>query len=466
MNTLDPHASGIVIPVVDEGLGNSAYLVDLGDGRALAVDPSRDLRQVDDLIRRRGLAISAVAETHLHADFVSGATRLSARDGAQVIGSAAGGREFPHVGLRDGDERDLGGLRLRAWTTPGHTQEHLAYLLMDDDRVLAVFTGGSLIVGSAARTDLISPDKTESLAREQFRSLRRLAQLPDATPVFPTHGAGSFCSAPPGAERVSSIGAEKARNGLLRIEDEDRFVEALLDSLGSFPSYFRRLAEVNRRGPALPADTALHPLSVADVLSWRERGAEIVDVRPVPDYAHSHVPGSLAITLRPEFETWLGWLVPRSDTCIVVIRNPDQDPDEIVWQASKIGYDGIVGELAGGIAAWQAAGQPTRTTALVDAAHTEPEQVLDVRQRSEYTAGHLPNVTHVELGSLAGAELGSLAGADLPPGPIVTMCAHGLRATSAASLLERSGHSDVAIFAGGGPEEWARAVNAPLVSEP
>lgn len=450
-------SSEIVIPLIDEGLGNSAYLIDLGDARALVVDPTRDLRQIDDAAHQRGLRVTTVAETHLHADFVSGATRLSTRDGAQVVGSAAGGREFPHVGLRDGDELDLGGLRLRAWTTPGHTPEHLAYLLVADDKTLAVFTGGSLIVGAAARTDLIDPDQTEPLARAQFRSLQRLAQLPDDTPVFPTHGAGSFCSAPPGTDRVSTIGREKAANTLLRIDDEDGFVEALLRSLGTFPPYFLRLGEINRRGPAPLRDGPLALLSVAEVLSLRERGAEIVDVRPIHDYAAAHVPNSLSIELRPAFATWLGWLVPSADTPLIVIRNANQDPEEIVWQAHKIGYDAIVGELSGGIDTWRSAGQPARATALVDPSDAKPEQLVDIRQRGEYATGHVPQARHAELGSVAGADLG--------PGPIVTMCGHGERAASAASVLERSGRRDLGILIGG-PTDWAHAAKTALESDP
>ena len=197
-----------VVPLVDAGLGNSAYLVDLGDGRGLVVDASRDLRAVSWEAERRGLRLAFAADTHLHADFLSGAAQLAAADGATVLASAAGRREFPHTGLGDGDEVDLGGLRLRALTTPGHTDEHLAFLLLDGGRPVGVFTGGSLLVGAAARTDLVDPDRTEELARAQYRSLHRLLTLPDQVQVWPTHGAGSFCSAPPGADRTSSIGRE------------------------------------------------------------------------------------------------------------------------------------------------------------------------------------------------------------------------------------------------------------------
>src|SRR5664279_2584443 len=183
-------SSLILVPVVDEGLGNSTYVLDLGDGRGLVVDPSRDLRAVRAATRRRGLRIAFAVDTHLHADFLSGSRQLAVSDSAQVLASAAGGREFAHTGLRDGDEVDLGGLVLRALATPGHTHEHLSFLLLDGSRPVGVFTGGSLLVGSAARTDLVSPDRTEELARAQYRSLRRLTDLGDDVSVWPTHGAG------------------------------------------------------------------------------------------------------------------------------------------------------------------------------------------------------------------------------------------------------------------------------------
>src|SRR5215472_6721341 len=272
----------LVVPIVDEGLGNSAYLVDLGDGRMLAVDVPRDLRAVRAAARQHRLTAGFAADTHLHADFLSGARQLAAGDGAQILASAAGHRAFDHRGLADGDEVDLGGLTLRAWATPGHTAEHLAYLLVDGARVLVVFTGGSLLVGAAARTDLSGPEQTEALARSQYASLGRLLTLPDTTPVYPTHGAGSFCSAPPGAERITTIGREKAANPLLAVADEDAFVKALTDSLGSFPPYFLRLAEQNRRGAAVLASRpALPPLTPAEVRRVISDGAQVIDVRTV-----------------------------------------------------------------------------------------------------------------------------------------------------------------------------------------
>lgn len=447
--------SGIdLFPLVDEGLGNSAYVVDLGDGRSLVVDVSLDLRGAWAAGKRRGLTPGFAADTHLHADFVSGARQLAATEGTTVLASATGHREFAHTGLRDGDEVDLGGLRLRAWATPGHTHEHLSFLLLDGDRPAGVFTGGSLLVGSAARTDLVSPERTEELARAQYASLRRFADLPDDVAVWPTHGAGSFCSAPPGTQRTSTIGQEKTSNPLLRAESEDAFVAALLGSLGSYPDYFGRLGEVNRRGPAvLDLPPALPALDVDAVRALLADGAQVVDVRPVPEFAAGHLPGALSVPLRPAFASWLGWLAS-PELPLVVVRGPDQDPEEIAWQAVKIGYRNLVGELAGGLPAWVAAERPVARVRLVGADEVTG-QVLDVRQTAEFAAGHLPGALHVELGSLP-RRLG-----EIPPVPTVVMCGHGERAMGAASLLERAGHRDLAVLTGG-PGDWAEATGADL----
>lgn len=444
-----------LIPLVDEGLGNSAYLLDLGDGRALAVDPSLDLRAARRAADRRGLRIAYAAETHLHADFLSGARQLAADHGTRILASTAGGREFPHRGVTDGDEVDLGGLTLCAIATPGHTAEHMSYLILDGTTEVGVFTGGSLIVGAAARTDLVGADRTDALARAQYRSLRRLATLPDQTAVWPTHGAGSFCSAPPGATRTSTIAAERAANALLTAPDEDTFVRLLLASLGSYPAYFDRLAEVNRRGPDLVRTPPRLPLlDASKVRGLLADGANIVDVRPVRDYAAGHVTGSVSIHLRPQFATWLGWLLP-ADVPIVIMRNPDQDPADILWPAFNIGYANLVGELAGGIAGWVAAGGQLRATAVASPADADTRTVVDVRQASEHATGHLPGAHLIELGSLTSRT------DDVPDGPTTVMCGHGERAATAASLLERAGRTDLSILAGGA-DDWSEETGRPL----
>jgi rhodanese-related sulfurtransferase len=230
-------------------------------------------------------------------------------------------------------------------------------------------------------------------------------------------------------------------------------VAALLSSLGTYPPYFSRLADANRAGPGDPGPAGLALLSTAEVVGLTRKRAEVVDVRPTTDYAAAHLRGSLAIPLRGAFATWLGWLVPDPSTPIVIVRNPDQDPDEIVWQARKVGYFGIVGELGGGVDAWAAAGGLLLATPMADPATVDPATVVDVRQRSEYATGHVPGSLNVELGAI-GSET-------LPGGPVVTMCGHGERAATAASVLERTGRTDIRVMPGG-PHDWARVTGTPV----
>ncbi|WP_129785534.1 MBL fold metallo-hydrolase [Promicromonospora panici] len=446
-----------LIPVIDEGLGNSTYLLDVGDGRAVVVDPERDLRQVRAAARRRELRITWAMETHLHADFISGVRELAAVEGASVVAPEIGPRGFEVTGLRDGDTARVGALTLQAMHTPGHSPEHLSYLLLDGERVVGVFTGGSLMVGTAGRTDLVGPDQTVPLARAQYHSLQRLMELPDETPVWPTHGAGSFCSAATGGQRVSTIGQERTTNPLLQVPDEDAFVAALLGSLGTFPDYFLRLGAINRQGPAVLGDTPpLEPLSVERVQDLVDAGAQVADVRAAADFAAGHVPGSLSIALRPVFSTWLGWLADPGRP-VIIVRDPGQDVEDIVWGAANVGFDILAGELAEGMAAWTQAGQPT-TTALIDARQLADEPdlaVLDVRQGAEFAGGHVPGARNVELGALPGRVT------EVPDGPLVVMCGHGERAMSAASILEHAGHTDVRVLSGGS-DDWAAAAGHSL----
>ncbi|MDJ0351085.1 MBL fold metallo-hydrolase [Cryobacterium sp. PH29-G1] len=448
-----------LVPVIDEGLGNSTYLLDIGQGRSLVVDPERDLREVRAEARRLGLTIAYAAETHLHADFISGVRELQHAEGATVLAPEAGPREFAHTVLNDGDTLDLGGFTLQALATPGHSPEHLSYLLLDNGRIAGVFTGGSLMVGTAGRTDLVSPDMTVPLARAQYHSLNRLMDLPDDTPVWPTHGAGSFCSAAAGGERTTTIGRERATNPLLQVSGEDAFVDALLGSLGTFPGYFLRLGEINRRGPVvLGATPALPALSADRVKELQEQGAQVVDARQPADFAAGHIPSSLSIALRPVFATWLGWLAD-PDRPVIIVRGPDQDPEDIVWAAAKVGFDVLAGELEGGFPTWQKSGA-TATGSLIEAGGLvsgaeASAAVIDIRQASEFVAGHVAAARNVELGGLAERL------SELPAGPLVVMCGHSERAMSAASILERGGRTEVAVL-NGGAADWAREAGRSL----
>lgn len=286
------------------------------------------------------------------------------------------------------------------------------------------------------------------LARAMFHSVRALLTLPDELPVYPTHSAGSFCSAPAGNERTTTIGRERTTNLLLAAPDEDAFVARLLAGLGTFPPYFLRLQEVNRRGPRVDGGRTMLPrLSVDEVRRLVRNGAEIVDVRPIADFAAGHIPDALSIPLRPAFATWLGWLLPPARPLVFVVGD-GQDRADLVRQALKVGYEDLAGELDGGLPARRAAGGAERRIDLVAPTALPSTPVLDVRQRSEYEAGHVPGVPPVELGALADRVRA------LPDGPLTTMCGHGERAMTAASLLERRGRSDLGVVVGR-PDDWA-----------
>ena len=441
-----------VTPLVDEGLGNSAYVVDLGDGGALVVDPERDPRPYVGELERRGLTPRWVAETHLHADFVSGGRELTAR-GAQLAAPVGSELAHPHQGLEDGDELDLGGLVLEVIATPGHTPEHVAYLLRDGSRPVALFSGGTLMAGGVARTDLLSPELTEPLARQAYRSIhQRLFTLPDELAVYPTHGAGSFCSATPGGQRTTTIRAEKAASPLLADRpDEDTFVARLLGGYGSYPPYFLELREVNRAGVEVHGERppALPRRSPAEVERAMADGAALVDARGIDAFAAGHVPGAISNPWRSQFSTWLGWLVSR-ETPVLFVTDPGVDEDDLVWAALTIGFERLEGVLEGGMDAWTASGRPVATTPLVEAGQAGGRRLVDIRQRPEYAAGHVAGAAHVELGELT-EDAGSV-----DEGPVLVHCGHGERAMSAASLLERAGHHDVAVLAGG-PDELAAA---------
>jgi rhodanese-related sulfurtransferase len=286
-----------------------------------------------------------------------------------------------------------------------------------------------------------------------FQALRaEVLTLPDDLAVYPTHGAGSFCSAPSGSARTTTIGTERTTNPLLRIDDEDQFVATLLDGLGSFPTYFRQLPEINRRGPRIyPELPALAQLDLDTVRRHIANGAVVVDARPIAEFAEAHIAGSLSVEHRSVFGSWFGWLVP-IDRPVVFVLGDDTDRADLVRQCLAVGHDPLVGELRGGIDTWTAAGLPVEATPLVTADHMAGT-VLDIRQQNEWDAGHVPGAIHVELGDLPATPV--------PQGPTTVMCGHGERAMSGASILQAVGHHDVSVLAGG-PEDWQVATGADL----
>jgi hydroxyacylglutathione hydrolase len=401
------------------------------------------------------LRISFAVETHLHADFVSGSRELAAF-GAAILAPAASHLATAYRGLEDGEEVDLNGLTLRALATPGHTPEHLAYLLLDGSKPLALFSGGAILPGGAARPDLIGPEQTDRLARELYRSAhQRLVGLPDDLAVYPTHGAGSFCSAGAGGQRTTTLGRERHESPLFTAVAEDAFVHPFLNGLGTYPPYFLRLRSVNQLGTHLhgvkPSELAL--LAVNEFRGQRAAGALVIDVRPFVDFASGHVPTALSIVLRPAFVSWLGWIVS-AERPLIFVRAPDQDARDLVEQCLKIGYENLVGELEGGMGAWRAAGLPVSTIAIRQVNEELQGASLDVRQASEWAGGHIPGAQHVELGSVMAS-----AGA-LPGGPLTIYCGHGERAMTAASLLEAQGRGSLSVL-DGGFDAW-RSANRPI----
>ncbi len=438
---------------VDEGLGHSSYLVALSDGTAAIVDPPRFPMAHERLADALGVSIAWTIDTHSHADYVTGSPGLVTRRDAVFVAPAASNLETPHRPVLAGDVVELAEeVTLTALATPGHTPDHHAYVLTDHGRPVALFSGGSLMVGTVGRTDLCGPDLAVPLAHEMFRGLRRIDQLPDELAVYPTHGAGSFCSAPGASQRTSTLGHERATNRLFSIHDEDTFVEQLVAGFGSFPPYFARLPDVNRLGPVgydtVPTLASLTPDAVERHLA---SGGVVVDARPAAAFAAGHVPGSVSNTLRPVFASWLGWLV-EPDRSLVFVVDDDQDRADLVRQCLDIGHEHLTGELVGGIDAWTQSGRKLATMPFVDVADMAGS-IIDVRQANEYSAGHVPGARNIELGRLAAA--------DTNAEPVTVMCGHGERAMTGASLLAARGHRDMSVL-DGGPDTWAAATGRPL----
>lgn len=427
-----------------EGLGDSTYVV-VHDGVALVIDPQRDIDRFEKVLAGSGAELRLVLETHLHNDYISGGRDLARRLGAELVMPAAAAPAFRHTPAFHHEDIDLGPLIVRPIHTPGHTPEHTSYLLLVDGEPVAVFTGGSLLVGTAGRTDLLGPERAESLARLQHGSVHRLARLPAGTGLYPTHGAGSFCTTSASGSVISTIGEEVRANPVLAYEDEDAFVEGELSGLVPFPSYYRLMGALNLVG--LPEPTLEAPL-----LDAVPEGATVVDARPMEQYAGGHLPGAISIELRDSFGTWVGWLIER-ETPLVLVLEEGQDTEEAMRQVARIGYDEVVGILRPG------PGHDTRMAVADVEAFTlaleNGAQVLDVRAPDEWERGVIP-----------GAVLGYLPDVAMTTPPeldrdraVWVVCASGLRAMTAASILEDRGFEPVVLMGAGATSVLARTSN-------
>ena len=426
-------------------MGDNSYLVASGD-EAAVVDPQRDIGRFLSAARARDVSVRYVLETHVHNDYVSGALDLKEATGAEIVAAARGGYGFPHRKVAEGDELKLGELRLLTLETPGHTPEHVSYLVHDlhSDDPVAVFSGGSLMVGGAGRTDLLGEELTADLTRAQFRTMQRLAKLPDSVQVLPTHGAGSFCgvAGPRTKDRVSTIGEERTRNAALTASSEEEFLREQLSGLLAYPLYYQHMAPINRTG-ATPLRELRKPqgLSAEQVARRLERGVWAVDARSGSEFAGAHIPGAVNVELADSFGSYVGWVVPFNDPLLLVLPEPeDASLEEATTQLWRVGYERIQGYLAGGMDAW-AASLPVSNygvAGLEDLCRAyrsgEAKHILDVRQKREWDRGHIPESQHIFVGDLAGRIQ------EVPRDEEVwAICASGQRSAIAASLLDREG---------------------------
>ena len=411
------------------GLGDNTYVV-VHDGQAMVVDPQRDIDRFLFILNESNAELRYVLETHIHNDYVSGGLELAAATGAEVVLPAAGAVKFDHLPAFHNESISAGSWQIRPIHTPGHTPEHLSYLAVIDGEPVALFSGGSLLVGSAGRPDLLGMDRARTLAHLQYISVNRLAELPDEVGLFPTHGAGSFCTSTVAGAHTSTIGQERQGNPVLQYADRDSFIDDQLAGLQPYPSYYAYMGPTNLAGPGPRDSHSLPELEASDI-----GNAAVVDVRPAEQYAAGHLPGSIGIPFGDQVGVWAGWVLP-FDSEVVVVAERGQDVDEVHRQFSRIGFDrvrGVVFDLPdrNELASYEA----VRLDEFVRRLHGgQIGQVVDVRAPDEWESGNLDGSAHRYVPDL----YESAAGLD-PERPVWLLCASGHRSTIAAAALESSG---------------------------
>jgi hydroxyacylglutathione hydrolase len=458
----------IFLRLYDDALAQASYLIGCPEsGAAVVIDPNRLVEQYLAAAQSHGLSITAVTETHIHADFVSGSRELARTAGATLHLSACGPPEWQYEFRREsnvsllepGGTIPVGRVGLAAVHTPGHTPEHLSFLVTDGATAaepMGIVTGDFVFVGDVGRPDLL--EKTASVAgsaeagaRQLFRSLAWFKTLPDHLQIWPGHGAGSACGKGLSAMPQSTVGYERRYNWALAIPDESEFVRQVLHGQPEPPRYFREMKRVNRMGPRILGGIALPPAlpdhRLGELLA---AGAVVVDTRAAPDFAAGHIPGTLSIPFNQSFTTWAGSLVPyEQDLYLLSDRTRPGELEQIVRSLAMIGLDSVRGAFD---AAMLSAGatvsrslEPTEQMSVADlAAAGAGVLVLDVRGRSEWDAGHIPGATHIPLAELP-ERLGELA----RNRPIAVHCQGGGRSAIASSLLLANGLPRVANVTGG-----------------
>ena len=436
------------------GLAHSSYLLGGTDTCAI-VDPRRDVGIYLDAARALGMKITHVLETHLHADFISGHRDLAALTGAAIYAPRSAKCGYDHVPVREGSKFEIEDMALSVLETPGHTPEHISYVVSDRARgtdPVAVFCGDTLFVGDVGRPDLF-PGKAEALASKLYDSLHaKLLKLPAFCEVYPAHGAGSLCGRAMGAKRTSTIGYEKKYNAAVRIRSRQRFIESLTTNMPPAPDHFSRCSATNGEGPELvrklPVPRAMEPEAFRR--RARRKGTIVVDIRSYAAFGGQHVPGAYAIDFGGNFATFAGWVLPVGADILLVAEGGDQAAEAAVW-LRRVGLDRVVGYLEGGMFDWARAGLPMAHVAQlsVQELHAligggEPVTLVDVRAPREFDAVHIMGALNIPAPDLRTRhrELN-------PDVPIVTICSTGHRSSLGAGLLKQHGFPDVRNVAGG-----------------
>ena len=438
-------------------LAHASYLVG-SEGVAAVIDPQRDVDIYIDAAKQKGLKIEHIIETHLHADFVSGHHELAERTGARIYLGEGSGASFPHVPVKDGDSVQFGNCRLDFLQTPGHTLESVCIALTDlgeppESQPKAVFTGDTLFVGDVGRPDLSGDHSPQELAAMLYSSLHeKLLRLPDATEIFPAHGAGSLCGRQMSSERSSTLGKERRTNYALLARNSEEFIHLLTDSLPPRPEYFGKDVELNRRGaPAL--EELPHPLPVRapEVFRLQSEGAIVLDTRPTMHFAVAHVPGSVHIALSGQYASWAARILGL-DKRIILVGEDAGHLRESQLRLARVGIENVQAYLEDGIGGWIRGGYELDFIPQISAAEftalREDEgdhiAVLDVREPAEVDAGAMKGSIRIPLGQLQ-ERMGELDRDKL----VVAHCKSGYRSSVATSLLRRAGFRDVANLTGG-----------------
>ncbi|MFN8525810.1 MAG: rhodanese-like domain-containing protein [Chloroflexota bacterium] len=448
-----------------EGLGHASYLIGSDQTREAAlVDPNRDVTVYLEAARAAGLRISHILETHVHNDFLSGAKAIADRIGATYVASADAGLRFPYWAVSEGDEIRIGELIVRVLSTPGHTPEHVSYLVTDTSRAtepVLVFSGGDLLVGSVGRPDLLGRELGEQLAPKLYDSLfGKLLKLEDYVEVLPTHGAGSLCGRAISSKRTTTVGYERRFNVFLQHTKKADFVDFVLEGNPNVPAYYRRMRPGNLDGADAFVAPAARPMRLDEVHHALGHGSLIVDARDPLAFGAGHIPGAYNVGLGAMFATWVGVLLPADVPLILVLEREDQWT-EAVTALGRIGYENVAGYLLGGMASWIEASYPVEAVEQVSASELakrlqgdHPPRLVDVRLPGEWEQGGVAAGTRIALHELPD----HLAGLDLGQ-PLTVVCATGYRASIAASILQRAGAARVATLMGG-TTAWTAAGRA------